>query len=354
VNPVKFDFYQEDSTIIINYGETFATLLKKHPLTAEHVLFLTNQRYYDLYSEKMNHIIPETVTTDWFVCTNQRYCNNLTVLHEVVRFTQTFPSKTELLIIGLGNEGVMELAGFLQANQIRPTRLWLIPASIRAFAQALSGKATLVEPPTESVVLQNTLTPSQLIFDQTLTDKQTTGKLVDLMVLVRCALVCDYSFLQTIFKSYSTKKEVVSKSFAGFIENFLMYQQAQGKDILVFGQVFTDAFYFVENGHMLSYSMKRYYGTLLHLLWTIQKNQLTFNYHNFLTWLHQLGLPKQFPAAISLAEYGEQVLKLAKQAPLLTLQSVGEVAELSIPTELELLTCLESFVKIEKEIEDDL
>lgn len=103
--------YQEEHTTIF-YGETFVSQLKKEAID-QPILFLTNQRYYDLYAEKMTQSFPNKLAIDWYICGNTQ-CNQLSELHSLLSFARRYPENQALLVIGFGNEGIMDLAGFFK------------------------------------------------------------------------------------------------------------------------------------------------------------------------------------------------------------------------------------------------
>jgi hypothetical protein len=67
-------------------------------------------------------------------------------------------------------------------------------------------------------------------------------------------------------------------------------------------------------------------------------------------WLVRLGFPIIVPEGISLADYGQQVIALAKEKPLAGLIQVGEVGMKKVPTQKELLQTFEIYQKIVTEI----
>ena len=56
---MKYNYSRGENKVAIIYGETFASVLKKRPVTTESIVVLANQRYYDLFSEKINYAFGE-------------------------------------------------------------------------------------------------------------------------------------------------------------------------------------------------------------------------------------------------------------------------------------------------------
>lgn len=46
---MKYNYSRGENKVAIIYGETFASVLKKRPVTTESIVVLANQRYYDLF-----------------------------------------------------------------------------------------------------------------------------------------------------------------------------------------------------------------------------------------------------------------------------------------------------------------
>ncbi|MBM9833665.1 hypothetical protein IAG15_21250, partial [Enterococcus faecalis] len=100
------------------------------------VIILTNQRYYDRFSEKLTRLfLPREV--NWYICTNQMYCNNFSEFKAAMDFFGRFSKQEPLLIVGFGNEGVLALSSFIHATSVLTTQLWLIPVSLRALAKSV-------------------------------------------------------------------------------------------------------------------------------------------------------------------------------------------------------------------------
>ncbi|EPH94630.1 hypothetical protein D920_02817 [Enterococcus faecalis 13-SD-W-01] len=100
----------------IFYGKTLSSQLKETE-NDTHMLFVTNQRYYDLFAAKINQLFPDQTKVDWHICTNSPQCNQLSELENLLGFTKKFPEKEEYLIVGFGNEGIMDLAAFFSKEQ---------------------------------------------------------------------------------------------------------------------------------------------------------------------------------------------------------------------------------------------
>ncbi|MFM2488708.1 hypothetical protein ABW365_11405 [Enterococcus avium] len=99
--------------------------------------------------------------------------------------------------------------------------------------------------------------------------------------------------------------------------------------------------------------MKTMFGLLFELAWNVSASNLHFNFKNFMIWLVRLGFPIIVPEGISLADYGQQVIALAKEKPLAGLIQVGEVGMKKVPTQKELLQTFEIYQKIVTEIREN-
>ncbi|MFC0276269.1 hypothetical protein ACFFH2_06100 [Enterococcus devriesei] len=334
----------------VTYGETVASMMRKKDLTNKQILFCGNQRYYDLFAEKLRQFIPKTSDHEWYITTNNRYCNTMKNFQELTRFLERFRGSKQAIFFGIGNEGVMELLGFTQHVTPIEAELCLLPVSLRSFAQSLSFVDQIVSDKTMMTVMEITEAPHSILFDHTLADQQTTGKMVDLLTLIRCGIVCDYSFLQSLYLNFPTRDELLQQSFAAFSETLLNYYGTHSEQLRNFGKTFERAFFQTENGSLLSNSMKTMFGLLFELAWNVVAGNVHFNFKNFMIWLVRLGFPIIVPAGISLADYGQQIIVLAEEQPLLGLNQIGEVGTEKIPTQRELLQTFEVYQKIVTEI----
>ncbi|QXJ60437.1 hypothetical protein J9537_06605 [Enterococcus raffinosus] len=334
----------------IIYGETVASMMREKDLQNKQILFCGNQRYYDLYAEKLRQFIPKTSTHDWFITPNNRYCNTMESFQELIHFLERFSRQKETIFLGIGNEGVIELLGFTHHVTNLSAELCFFPVSLRSFAQSLSFIDQIVSDKNLMTVMEIEEVPKSILFDHTLADQQKTGKMVDLLTLIRCGIVCDYPFLQSLYKNFPTREALFQHSFSAFSETLIYYYQDNSEELRNFGKIFEKAFFQTENGSLLSNSMKTMFGLLFEVAWNVTTSNLHFNFKNFMIWLVRLGFPIMMPEGISLADYGQQVIALAQEKPLAGLIQIGEVGMEKVPTQKELLQTFEVYQKIVTEI----
>ncbi|MBO0452189.1 hypothetical protein [Candidatus Enterococcus murrayae] len=340
---------KQNETLII-YGETVASMMRKKNLQNKQILFCGNQRYYDLFAEKLRQFIPKTSSHDWFITPNNRYCNTMENFQELIHFLDRFSRQKETIFLGIGNEGALELLGFTHHVSNFQAELCFLPVSLRSFAQSLSFVDQIVSDKNLMTVMEIEEVPRNILFDHTLADQQKTGKMVDLLTLINCGIVCDYTFLQNLYVNFPTRDALLQHSFSAFSETLINFYQENSRQLRRFGKTFEKAFFQTENGSLLSSSMKTMFGLLFELAWNVIASDLHFNFKNFMIWLVRLGFPITIPEGISLADYGQQVIALAKEKPLDGLIQIGVVGTSKIPTQKELLRTFEMYQKIVTEI----
>lgn len=332
----------------IFYGKTLSSQLKETKNDA-HMLFVTNQRYYDLFASKINQLFPDQTKVDWHICTNSPQCNQLTELENLLDFTKKFPEKEEYLIIGFGNEGIMDLAAFFQTNSPLTSKLWLIPVSIRSMGRSLTEERTILQ--MNQPIMQTSHYPEAIFYDGTISEKQIDGKQVDFLTYIRCGIVCDYPFLQMLYKNYPAKEKIMSRPLTGMLEKMIRFYEESNENLNNYGKLFEQAFYLTENGHLLSYNMKQFLGMIFHLLWSMEAEPFSFKENNFLWWLGKLGYPIGWIDQISSAEYLQNVLFLAERSKrILVLEKIGIIKGYQTPTEKELLQMMANYQNIVSEI----
>lgn len=347
---MEISYQQQHFQSKIIFGETLNRAIPKSAAQGKHVVILTNQRYYDRSFEKISRFFEEAIDLDWYICGNDLYCNKMSELMDLLNFLERFPQNREYLFIGYGNEGVMQLTGFTAETTLLTAEFWSLPVSVRSLAKALVLEQEIVKS-NDRGLLQTKNLPAYTFYDQTLTEAQSEGKLVDLLAFIRCGIVCDYGFLQELFKNYPDRQRLFNRSFAALIAPLIQFYQDRCEDLEDFGELFERAFYDTENGNLLSANMKRLFGTIFHLIWSQEVAEGDFHLKNFLIWLVRCGLPVFLPEQISLNDYAEQVLLLAqKQAPLPVYQKLGQIKEYQVPTALELIQMNERYETIINEI----
>ena len=345
---MEIDYQGQEEQTKIYYGETLVSQLKTITID-QPVLFLTNQRYYDLFVEKINQQFPNPSEIDWYICANTQ-CNHLTELSNLVAFAKRYPENQSLLIIGFGNEGIMDLAGFFQKHTSLASTLWLIPVSIRSMARALTPQRNILQLPNQ-VVLRTTNLPERIVYDQTISEKQGEGKQIDFLTLITCGLVCDYHFLQNLYKNYPQPRQLSQRAFTGMLEEMISFYQVDAENLSNYGKLFEQAFYLTENGHLLSASMKKLLGMLFHLTWNVGLADMSFQLKNFFIWLKHLGYPIDWPEQLSKIDYLENVLLLAeKSKKMLVLKKIGIIEKYQSPKEQELIQTMKSYDEIISEI----
>lgn len=338
----QFKKQQQSSTII--YGEPLAASLPTAALSGKHVLVVTNQKYYDHFFDKISRVLQSAEDLDWYIVTNQVYCNNLNEMMDLLSFLEKFPENKEYLLIGFGNEGVMQLVGFLQQTIRMRGNYWTIPASVRALASCLTAHSSIVKKGNQAILQVKNL-PEFIFYDQTISEGQKDGKLVDFLTLIRCGLVCDYPFLQNLYRNFPTSNQIETRSFTALLQDVLRFYQETSVE--TFGSLFEQAFYETENGHLLSANMKRLYGVIFQLFWSDCEVPLNFQLENFMKWLSHLGYPIHLPQQLSLSEYCENVVKLSQRtdAPIV-LTAIGKIGGRKLPRDEALIAMMQKYQQI--------
>ena len=229
------------------------------------------------------------------------------------------------------------------------SKCWLMPVSVQALRQGLLPSVTIQQAQHATMHIENH--SEEILFDSTLTNKKGAAPLIDLLVFIRAGLVCDYAYLQMLYQTYPDKKRLNQTSFNGILDELLSLYEQAGEKVDQFGRVFEAAFATTENGHLLSGPMKRLLGLLLQVLWSQQVNHFDFQFKNFIIWFIRLGFPVAFPKEILSADYAEQVLAHTETlGPPMVLEKIGQLGAALKPTPDQLLTTIERYQEILKEI----
>ena len=154
MNVMEITYRYEQNETRITYGETVASMMRKKNLEKKQILFCGNQRYYDLYAEKLRQFIPKSSTHDWFITPNNRYCNTMDYFQELIHFLDRFSRQRETIFLGIGNEGVVELLGFTHHVANFKAELCFLPVSLRSFAQSLSFVDQIVSDKNMTTVME--------------------------------------------------------------------------------------------------------------------------------------------------------------------------------------------------------
>ena len=346
---MRIQYQKEALQTQITYGEILSTSIQPAWLKGKHVIILTNQRYYDAFFEKMEQLFLNQ-PVDWYIFRNQLYVNTLEEWSGLLSYLAHFSTDKEYIFVAFGSTGVIELTGFLQQVSVLKGDFWVIPISFQSYVQGLNPQHTISQKNALPILAQRNL-PTHIFLDQTMVSPQRDGRLVDLQVFIRVAFVCDYPLLRQLFKQYPSQKQLGKVTFTALIDDVTTHYQQFSAEIEAYGAIFEKAFYLTENGHLLSESMKRTLGFLMHLFWDQTKNQWAFQTHNFMVWLAHLGFPIDFPEQISMAEYLENVLLLlGEKKSLLTLEAVGKIGVEKEVTQMDLIQAYETYQQICRKI----
>ena len=88
----NLSFLEKNSRRKILYGETLNAVLRTQEISNDQVIILTNQRYYDRFSEKLTRLFYPKKSAGIF-CTNQMYCNNFTEFQAFMSFLSRFRNR---------------------------------------------------------------------------------------------------------------------------------------------------------------------------------------------------------------------------------------------------------------------
>ncbi|MBP2099680.1 hypothetical protein [Enterococcus rivorum] len=346
---MELAYEKSDQKTLITYGETFAAQLRKESLSSKHIVLLTNQRYYDLFSDKLIQLFEGMLSIDWYICRNDSHCNNFEELQEVLAFLSELNQQHSFIFLGVGNEGVVQLANFIKKNCLFKAVCWLLPLSIQSLSQSLLVQSVIEL--NNKAVLGSKELPERIIYDHTLLNDRGDSKLIDFLVFIKCGLVCSHDFLRMLYLNYNEANHLKHTSFNGMLKELIHYYEIQGEEINRFGQLFEEAFLETENGHLLSSHMKRLLGCLLQLLWSQEVSQFDFHYKNFLVWLIHLGYPIDFPKQILVSDYVESVTNQMNQwHKALLLDDIGVINDYQEPDVNQLLMVVEKYKEIIEEI----
>jgi hypothetical protein len=349
VNSVEISYRQGSLKTTVYYGETFASQLKGLSLDNKHIFLITNQRYYDLFADKLIQLFGNHQELDWYICKNVPHCNNFRELENVLSFLSEFDLQQRFLFLGIGNEGVIQLTTFLHQTSMVSSSCWLLPLSIRSFSKSLLSSSQ-IELHHRSI-LKTEVLAEKIVYDHTLILNQGDGKLIDFLVFIRCGLVANYDFLRLLFRNYTDAARLKQPSFTGLLDEMIRYYAEQGTEIDQFGRLFECGFHEHVSGHLLSGPMKSFLGCLLQLRWSQEVHQFPFHFKNFMIWLMRLGFPVDFPEQVLVSDYVEGILQCIRQGETaVILKEIGKTEGTRTPTAAELLATVENYKTILKEI----
>ncbi|MFV0557033.1 MAG: hypothetical protein ACK5MW_00050 [Enterococcus sp.] len=334
-----------EQPIVVRYGEILKEMIRDVDFSNKQLIVIANQRYYDRFFEKINQTLGTNQTIDWFITTNQTFCNNTDEFEQLLDYLEKLATQKKFLFLAFGNEGVMQLVGFLQGVSIFEAEYWCLPISIRSLAKSLLAEQTIVNQQ-HQVRLKIKNSPQRILFDQTFYEETSEGRLMDLYVLLRCGLVANRALLLNVYQTFPNHQSVLAKSFGALIESLLQEYQLVGREIDAFGLLFEQAFYQTTNGHLLSSKTKRFLGCFFHLYWSLIRKPLKISLPHFLIWLKQLGFDFQWPEQLSFSEYCQNVLNLTEGQTLAVVAEIGELVFEDAPTEKELLEMMRSYQQL--------
>ena len=262
-------YRQEHKQSLVTFGEPLNKAVPKDFAMQRHVTILTNHRNITTALLRRLPSFFSIVWTSTGICRNQLYSNNMQEFCDILAFLERFPRNRNYLFCSYGNEGVTALTGFLDQVSLFNSSYCCFSVSLRSLMKALVTRQEIVGRDGRPV-LQVANLPERIFFDQTLTEAQGEGKLVDFLLLIRCGLVCSQSFLQELFQNFPEAQQVTSRSFVSLVPQLATFYQEQQSAIESYGKLFEQAFYETSQGHLLSANMKRFWGILFHLLWNQQ------------------------------------------------------------------------------------
>lgn len=302
---MEIRYKQANQHTTIHYGETFYQTFAKEQFKGQHLIFFTNQKWYDQLVMLISDYFVET-EIDWYIFSNQLYCQTITELPTVLNFLAKFDQSKEYVFIALGNEGVVSFTSFLHKHTLLPNDFLVITYTIQSFAHTLTGEFTLIQAPITDCLKWSDLPQTIYYFDQGL-GKTLATQMIDLASLLLLSAVAEPRFLVQLMQAFPNQKQLQKRSLVSYIDRIIDGYEKMSTilkhDIIFFEQ----AFYHVANGHLLSAQMKRFLAIFFYLIWQLLQNDKRTQAAQLVNWLHELGYPVQLPHQIVLADYLTQV-----------------------------------------------
>lgn len=302
---MEIRYKQANQHTTIHYGETFYQSFSKEQFRGKQLIFFTNQKWYDQFVTLISDYFVET-DIDWYIFSNQLYCQTITELPTVLQFLAKFDQTKEYVFIALGNEGVVSFTSFLHKHTLLPNDWIVITYTIQSLVHSLTGEFTLIQAPITDCLKWSDVPQAIYYFDQG-SGKTLATQMIDLASLILLSAVAEPPFLGQLMQTFSNQKQLQKHSFVSYIDRVVDGYEKMSTilkhDIIFFEQ----AFYTIANGHLLSAQMKRFLAIFFYLIWQLLQNDKRTQAAELVRWLHKLGYPVPLPRQIILADYLIQV-----------------------------------------------
>lgn len=346
---MEVSYCQSQYRTSIHYGQTFFQIFEPKQFSGKHLLFFTNQQYYEEFANQYATFFKDT-EIDWYIFSNQLYCNTVTNMIQGLKFLEKFDPLSSYIMIALGNEGVIQLTSFFHQFSVLPSEFFVISLSIQSFSTALLSEKELIQPPFAKCLIWENLPQKIFFFSQRLSETTAT-KMTDFISLLKLALINDSGFYDQLVARYPTKESLLKQSFSNYIEYIIQSYAKDAYSLAHYGRWFEEKFYQTENSHVLSAQMKRFLGFFFHFIWncvTIKKPEFCIE---VIQWIQNIGFPITLPYPLMISDYLDKLSdECATAGDLVQLNFIGGGYQLISPNQEQFVAVYQLYEQILKEV----
>ncbi|MGX7023910.1 hypothetical protein [Vagococcus hydrophili] len=309
------------------------------------VLFVSSQPFYEYYYDKFSKLFSSSLEFQWYICPNNIKARGIDTFQSILEYMEEMTTPENTLIIGAGGAELFHLCGALKKSSPYLSAFYYLPSTLSGFIDSLFGEVWLNNSKAIPSMKQKLL-PDRVVYDTMLMELETREVWREsFFKLIHLAVTQNAELLKKIYQvSLSENYE----NFSPFIASIIQVIKKENQFSSSFGKSFTKAFYRLEEAHYLNISQKEYIGFLLHLLWTLERSEVQFDYNKFYFWFESIvGIELKLPEQMLITDLTESLLiELTRYQKILCLKEIGQVDMVNIPDQEELFKVIEMYRRI--------
>lgn len=315
------------------------------------ILFISTQRFYEYYYEKITRDLKETITYHWYICPNNDGINYTKSFQRILQYIEEMKIPENTVILAAGNDKIFHLAGQIKNNSPFISNFTYVPTTLKGLMTSLSGISYLLNDKLTISMEQKSL-PETIVYDTMLNeleDNQTWSE--DFFELIKFSLMLDNELFKTIVPYISKEKDVLWSPFLDAIIEMIEEAEIETNFYLT---NLSKSFYQLHESHYLTGEEKENISFLIFLLWSLKKNSLSFDFEAFVHWLVKYGgFHLELPIQMNTYDLAECMVKeMNRLTQMIIIQDIGKVSLSEIPTLEEMYHVVESYRTIKSKSRD--
>ena len=286
------------------------------------ILVIADKTVYDLHRHVLQEYLPESIEHSVYTVPSGEEAKTIETYENCMTFAINKGLDRKACILAFGGGACGDLSGFVAATYMRGIRFIGIPTTILAHDSSVGGKVAVNHRLGKNLIGQF-YHPEAVIYDTSFLESLPPREIRSGMAeVIKHALISDKSFYERLIKNLHT--------FTALDQSFLIDSLKQGistkaeivsrdekemgiRAYLNFGHTYGHALENLTGYKGISHGEAVMTGMIFALFLSVKHAGLSFNLHEFIEWVQNLGYPSSYAGSYTFEEI-YSVMKRDKKA----------------------------------------